>query len=973
MLSTKKIFAKQYERKVNRVSVVFFLIGAFCVVGLFSITRITFTASDERPSAQPGKPALIATPVTTPTTQVPPQTQATRIKITIGEPQDVPVATEITSVTVVTPEIAAAQIRNKRSLTVTGFKIGETILIASDGQKRLTFVVEVIGIRAVSRPGNAIAAERTEKEKSKTSGSYSGVYVQGFDGSPSVLRQNIEFRRKLSNEKTLRVSGEMFKLFAGAGRNQALARIQNLGLNRLSVGLDSRYKTIDFLDSEIRVSPLSFNNFTMRGFRLVTTPKPGNDLSKGVEVFAGLARPSLTLYDNGSGKLAGAILPVAGGRSWQVRAGFITIVPQKNIRFGRGGTILQLEGVYAPNNKFAAEGEAAFANGKLSWRARLDLKFRQFGAFGEIIRFDRNSPLNSIGAQPGGRKSEGLAFNWRPDRRFNISLNYNHIEITRLSNFRLADFSRSSFSVNATYRISQNSRFNLRFLDQQIETAVPGGLAKFRIGTRALTAGYNVRFNQNWTNNFEARVNFSREAEANAGLENGFNLNEQLRFSWEKTSVTGFFHYTYKTPSLTSLIVRNPQLLPPALQDAFILDPAQFLQVYRDRIAFLLNGIELPQTRSLDAGFRTQTTVSRFTFMGEARYNAGEILSRNQNNLFIFAGLNIQLDAANSVQINGWKSFGISGQSAVTFSYTHRFGAGSEGGFQFSKLLGFNKGHVQGRVYYDLNGNGQDDNEPGVAGITVQLDENRIVKTDIAGRYRFSANEGGHNIALISNDLGVRLRASTVTRQRIAVYSGQIGNVSFGVSDFGFISGRVFNDLDLTGIVPQSDLQGLKGVKVILRSGNFVVEQTTNSAGTYEFYNLRPGIYTLEIDSASLPANFRLPAQNTWEIRVEPLQGFYFDIPIAAQRAIAGVIFIDKDRDGQFNPQRDEPVEGAYITANGNIAVSDANGAYMIRNLAAGKVKLHIRSPQGAESSSIFVELGAEPVTRRAVNIVMRR
>jgi hypothetical protein len=969
MFPTKKTFVKQNKIKVKCVRILCFLIAAFCVAGSFLITRITFSAND---GIFPKKIVVAPAPETTPTSQIPPPKQAERIKITIGEPQDIPFAAGINSAAVVSTEIAVAQIKSGRVLTITGLKVGETILIVFDSQKRLTFIVEVTGKRAVSERRNAVIAERAENEKSKISGSYNATYVQGFNRNPSLLRQNIEFQRKLSKQQTLRISGEMFKLFDNNVRNQAFAKVQNFGLNRLSVRIDSPDKTIDFLDSEIKISPLSFNNFAMRGFRLATSPKSNNEFSKGIEIFAGLARPSITFFDDRQGKFAGAMLPVAGGRTWQARAGFIIVIPQKNNRYGRSSNILQFSGVYVPNKNFSADGEITYSGGELSWRARVDLRFRQFGASGEIIRFDRNSPLNSIGAQPGGRKSEALAFSWRPERRFNISLTYNHIEITRLTNLRLADFNRSTFSANASYRINQNSRLNLRFLDQQFETAVPGGASKFQIGTRAFTIGHNIRFNQNWTNNFEARINFSREAAASTRLENGFNLHEQLRFSRQKTFVTGFFNYTYKTPSLTNLIVRNPQILPPLLQEAFILDPQQFLQIYRDRLAFLLNGIELPQTRSLDAGFRFQTTVSRFTLMGETRYNAGEILSQNQKNLFTFAGLNVRLDDANSFQINGWKSFGIGGQTAVTFSYTHRFGTGSESGFQFSDLFGFDKGRVQGRVFYDLNGNGQDDKgEPGIAGMTVQLNEKRSVKTDAGGRYQFSANEGGYTIALISGDLGVRLRASTAMQQQISLYSRQTSTISFGVSDFGFVSGRVFNDVNLTGETPKSDLQGLKGVRVILRSGNIDLEQTTNAGGTYEFYNLRPGKYTLVIDSVSLPANFRLPAQTVWEVRVEPLQGFYFDIPIAAQRAVAGFVFIDKNRDGEFNPQVDEPVEGAYVTANDNVAVSDADGAYIIRNLAAGKVKLTVRSPHVPEGLPIFLELGAEPSTKRAVNIAL--
>ncbi|HSK71291.1 MAG TPA: SdrD B-like domain-containing protein, partial [Pyrinomonadaceae bacterium] len=422
----------------------------------------------------------------------------------------------------------------------------------------------------------------------------------------------------------------------------------------------------------------------------------------------------------------------------------------------------------------------------------------------------------------------------------------------------------------------------------------------------------------------------------------------------------------------------NPQVLPPLLQEAFIQNPAEFLQIYRDRLSFLLPGVELPQTRNLDAGIRFQTAVSRFTLSGGTRYSSGEILSRNQKNLYTSVGLNVQLDSANSVRINGWHSFGAGNQSALTFSYTHRFGAEAGDGFQFSKLLGFDRGRVQGRVYYDLNGNGRDDsNEPGVAGITIQLNGNRTIKTDSAGRYQFSADKGSHNVALLSNELGVRLRASTATQQRVSISSRQTATASFGVSDFGFVSGRIFNDANQTGEMPQNS-QGIKGMKIILRSSdknteNILAEQTSDGSGTYGFQNLRPGNYTIEIDSATLPVNFRHPAQTSWQIKVLPLQGFYLDIPIAAQRAVAGIVFIDMDGDGKFSPQKDKTVEGAYVTGGGSFAVSDESGAYILRNLSAGQIKLIVRSPQGAVSSPVFMELGAEPITKRAVNLAAQR
>lgn len=126
-------------------------------------------------------------------------------------------------------------------------------------------------------------------------------------------------------------------------------------------------------------------------------------------------------------------------------AGSIAVSPQKDNRGGRGGTILQFNAAFTPNKNFSADGETAYANGGLSWRARLEIKLKEIGASGEIFRFDKDSPLNSIGAQTGGRKSELFAFYWRPASRFSVSANYNHTEITRLAKIGLTDFNRSTF------------------------------------------------------------------------------------------------------------------------------------------------------------------------------------------------------------------------------------------------------------------------------------------------------------------------------------------------------------------------------------------------------------------------------------------------------------------------------------------------------------------------------------------------
>ncbi|HSK73935.1 MAG TPA: pilus assembly protein N-terminal domain-containing protein, partial [Pyrinomonadaceae bacterium] len=206
MSSTKKTFVKQDKIKVKHIGILCFLTLAFGVTISFLITKNTLSANSAIPTnkiiLQSDKTTAEAKPEETPLpSKIPTQTEAARIKIVIGETREVPVpaAAQINSVVVVSPEIASAEIKNGNLLTITGLKIGETILIVShENQKRLTLIVQVKGKPSVSERRNFIAAQNIENEMAGFSGSYDILYVHGFDGTPSLVRQKVDFRRKLS-------------------------------------------------------------------------------------------------------------------------------------------------------------------------------------------------------------------------------------------------------------------------------------------------------------------------------------------------------------------------------------------------------------------------------------------------------------------------------------------------------------------------------------------------------------------------------------------------------------------------------------------------------------------------------------------------------------------------------------------------------------------------------------------------------
>lgn len=909
-----------------------------------------------------------------PSTRLPDRTEAQRIKISIGESRDFSFPVPMTSVLTVSPEIASVELK-ARSATIVGLAIGETILIAFDGEKRYTFVIQVIGKTYVNTRNNEQSRDVVVAETGFY-GTYGISYAALLGSSTSVLRQNFDFRRKLTQGRTLRFTSDVFRYMGNGDEASAIVTAPGLGLNRLTLGVDSPSGSLDVLDSELNFSPASFNNFVMRGIHLVSTP---NSRLRGMEFFAGLARPSLYLYDENQGLLAGVVMPLVQGPSFRVRAGAFFISPDKDKRLGNGGTVLRIDARYTPNKYIAADAEVMYANGGVSSRARLDVQRGPFTAYGEITHLDERSPLISIGAQSGGRESQAISLQWRASARLIASFNYNHTSLVPPPNSVRATFNRSTFSASANYRINQNSRVGIRFAQQRIETGTLASSSRFELETRTVSISHDFRFKKSWNNSFTARINSSREIRADASTDSGFNFNEQLRFTFQRGSATGFLNYTNQNLSLAGLLIRNPQLLPPVLQSIFAADPVGFLHTYRDTLSSLFPDIELPQTRGLDIGLRLQTAFSRINFAGELRYSSSEIFARDQKYVTASAGVNMRLDEANSLQFRGSRSFEIdsgSGRSAFTVSYIHRFGAGTEGGFQFTKFLGLDRGRIQGRVFFDINGNGQDDtDEPGIGGMNVQIDGNRTATTDANGKFRFQMTQGIYNVAVVSDDIGVRWRANTLTEQRVNVVAHDTVNVSFGLTNYGSIAGRIFNDTLQDGKQTAGAQPGIRGVRVTLRAMN---RQNTNpsltvdTSGSYQFHNLQPGSYSLEIDPASLPSDFIVPAQMSWMVTIEPLQIFYLDIPFSAQRAVSGVVYMDKDGSGSFDPAKDELVEGAYVESGSNVVRSGKNGAYILRGLPAGRIEIRIRSSSNVESHPIIIELSEEPTTRRGVNLVVR-
>lgn len=913
--------------------------------------------------------------------QTPSHNLAQRIKLIAKIRHEMAFGEPIASVVVIDPGIATVEIKGDRSLVITGLRAGATFLIISGKSSRVTYAIDVERAPVPKQP-------KSENELVAPLGSFSGsnslYFTPSSNGVPSLLREAFDYRQKLANNRMLRMSGDLFRFFGGGERAFAQGPTAKFGANRINLGLDSPTIKLDLLDSALDISQFGFSGYVLRGPHLVSTR---DSRWRGLELFAGNASPQLTLFNQGQGRVAGAIIPLIQSKSFRIRTGFYFIAPSRalatpaNAAGPRGGMVLHTDARYVPDERTTFEGEAAYANGGVSWRGKLDLRRGAFDLLGELSNLDRRSPMTAIGAQPGAHKTSTFSLRWQPAARFSASAGYYRTTTVPLQSASRFQLNSTSLVAGMNYRPTAATSLGFSINQQAIDApASTLGTFLFNLQTRTAVIKYDQRLNNRWANDVEVRVIQSAESKTNAQVSQGLTLREQLRFRWPRGFVTGFINYRSNTPSLESLIIRNPGLLPLELRAAFAADPVRFLLTNRDALPLLLSGIELPLTQNKEGGVRFQSAFTRLNISGEVAYSAGKFIATEQRTLLTSFSADLRLDGANSVLLNVARGFAFSGtgtHTSITVGYVHRFGAGSGGSFQFASLLGLDRGNIRGRVFADLNGNGQEDpGESGIAGMTVRINDKQSVLTDSRGDFAFgSLVPGDFDIELISEDLGVRLRASNATNQHISLLARHTVKLQFGLTSSGFVAGRVFNDLALKGEQSAGNAPGVAGVKLILRLAEITdsepVIQTADGNGMYEFSNLSPGKYLLEIDAATVPANFRLPAQMQWPLTVGPLQGVYLDLPVAAQRAVTGVVYMDFDGDGKFSSGNDTPIPGASVRIGEAEAITDETGSFILRNMVSGKVEIRAETNRGYASPPLTLELPSSPGIIRGISLAL--
>ncbi len=173
------------------------------------------------------------------------------------------------------------------------------------------------------------------------------------------------------------------------------------------------------------------------------------------------------------------------------------------------------------------------------------------------------------------------------------------------------------------------------------------------------------------------------------------------------------------------------------------------------------------------------------------------------------------------------------------------------------------------RLWFDADGDGtQDIGETGLSGVTVQLRDSggTVIATDVTdggGIYGFgNLDAGTYSVTVDTGTLPAGLTETfdldggDDSATSVSLAAGQNRtDVDFGYTGTGSIGDTVWFDTDSDGTEGASE-PGIAGVTVELRDsgGTLIATDTTDSDGAYTFPRLRPGNYTVTVDTGTLPA-----------------------------------------------------------------------------------------------------------------------
>lgn len=864
------------------------------------------------------------------------------------------------SATVLDPEIAQLEIAGE-TLRFSGLQRGETLAIIHVDGKPVSLIVRVI-----LRPVIAAPPSLGTTQSQRGAGTFgSDVQLARANGqTTAMILDSLAWRQQFGGSQlSVALASEHSTAVGQYGFNLRTGNISytsprfEFNLLDFSVNLSGasgadRVPTVSLTDSiQLRGASASY--------------KPGKNQ---FSIYAGVSVPYYFLsLANGRDVTGVAFRRQLSAKLVVFGATNILNIPHTAITGTTRGTSFMQQGgfSYVPSARWAFSGVGGVSNSGTLFRGNVNYTGSRFSAFASALRTSPQYPLNQLQSLFAGTASirAGITSEW--SRRIGGSFYFEHTaNHSGLLSIRPA--TSDYYSPALTFVFNPRHSATFTYTHSRSE----GGFQA--IGQAGNRFDFSLRsvFGEHVMNS--AQVLFGNVKDPlQVDSESRFSLNDSLSFRVRTASLQLTFSHIRTNPSLVQKLTQELSLLSPQLQQLFFQDPVAF--VGSDLPPEIRSLLESSRPVSTAFGMNAQIPLTRKLTVTPNVSVDRDTSSAGRGSWGTFFGYGLNYQVAQSLLVrSSLNSVWATNTSQPSLQRTTVFSTGVVKSFSGSPAhLLARRSHriLQGHVFRDENIDGVlSKGERGLAGIQVQLDDGQTVATDALGVYRFAAVSGGtHHVSVNLAQFSDPVRMTTRGDFEIDMDANKTTSVDFGIIDFARVMGTVFNDLRFEG-KPQPDSVGIGNLRLILsHRGDTVATIVVPPSGRFEQVNVPPGDYTLSIDPDTIPANYTADITSI-PVNITPVTTFVVNIPLRANRSIAGHVFVKR-------VDQQTPLPGVKLAAGISQAITADDGSFVLRNLPAGDLTVGVVPlrpvPETLKVPAGNVHMPNEPVQIQNATIVL--
>lgn len=209
----------------------------------------------------------------------------------------------------------------------------------------------------------------------------------------------------------------------------------------------------------------------------------------------------------------------------------------------------------------------------------------------------------------------------------------------------------------------------------------------------------------------------------------------------------------------------------------------------------------------------------------------------------------------------------------IFFSITKNFTWGKRGYGKSIKDIFHKKGQVKGYLFIDMNQNNiQDPVEETLEGVEIFLDGRKAARTNKKGYFKLpSVSSGVHNLSVNLRNVPAYYEPS-VEKSEFTIERGKTIRLNLSLIPLGLISGKLVLDLNENGRVDKEEPL-LADIQInLLKNGELYRTAFTNSKGIFYFDNVRPGLYTIQVDEEGIKGIYTIFNMSFLEISIKPFE-----------------------------------------------------------------------------------------------------